>query len=312
VTLEAGLIASRFLHYVAVLSLFGAALFPLYIFGGRLNSFPSDHAKLMVCLRRILFCTVLLALVSGLGWFEFTTSLMADSADAMMKPSVLMSMMMGTDFGPLWAARLVLAGLVGILLMRWPATVSFWLVPALAGVLLASLADTGHARITEGLGGVLHMASDAAHLLAAGLWLGGLWPLGIIVVASLNRVNGSDDGTAIGEVLQRFSGVGTIAVAILVASGLVNSWFLVGSPGALISSTYGRMLLAKVVLFLMMTMLATANRFWITPQLDRVALPSTGAWLRRLRRHVVGEQVLGLLVLALVSVLGTLQPTIPA
>jgi putative copper resistance protein D len=308
VTLETGLIAFRFLHYVSMLSLFGAALFPLYIFRGRHHSFASNEAKLAAWLRRVLVCAVLLALLSGLGWFEFTTATMADSADAMMKPSVLMSMMMGTDFGPLWAARMALASFTLILLMHWPARPSFWLIPVLAGLLLASLAGTGHARTTEGWGGALHIAADAAHLVAAGVWLGGLLPLGFVSVSSLKSSGNAVHDVAIGEVLRRFSGVGTTAVAILVASGLVNSWFLVGTPLALITSPYGWLLLAKVTLFAFMAVLAAANRFWITPQL--VTSLSSATWLRRLRWHVAAEQALGLSVLALVSVLGTLEPAI--
>ena len=42
----------------------------------------------------------------------------------------------------------------------------------------------GHSQIEEGVAGVIHVTSDAAHLLAAGAWLGGLVPLGFILSAS--------------------------------------------------------------------------------------------------------------------------------
>jgi len=308
--LDAGLILSRFLHYIAALSLFGAALYPLYTFRGRLDAFASEKVGLEQWLRTFLFCAVILVLFSGLGWFEFTTGTMADSADAMMKPRVLMSMMMGTDFGPLWAVRLGLAAVLAVLLIRWPGKQSLWLVPLLAALLLASLAGTGHARVTEGWGGTVHIVSDAVHLLAAGLWFGGLWPLGFLVFRSLTSGSDRQNNLAMGVMLRRFSGVATIAVAILVASGLINSWFLVGSISALFASAYGWLLAAKVALFGLMALLASVNRFWITPQLDRAPSASTGVWLRRLRWHVVAEQGLGIVVLAVVSVLGTLQPTI--
>jgi putative copper resistance protein D len=173
-------------------------------------------------------------------------------------------------------------------------------------LLLASLAGTGHARATEGWGGYIHQASDAAHLIAAGVWLGGLWPLGLMIAASSSRI--SQDGLAIGDVLTRFSGVGTIAVAVLVASGAVNSWFLVGTPAALFSTIYGWLLSVKVALFVFMALLASANRFWLTPKL--IDFPTSGAWLARLRLHVFGEQALGLMVVGLVSLLGTLEPAI--
>jgi putative copper export protein len=47
---------------------------------------------------------------------------------------------------------------------------------------IASLAGVGHTRIEEGWAAVLHVTADAAHLLAAGAWLGGLAPLGFILL----------------------------------------------------------------------------------------------------------------------------------
>lgn len=306
--LETGLILSRFLHFIAVLTLFGAALFPLYIFRGRLDAFTPAEVKLMTWLRWLLFAAVVLALASGLGWFLFTAGSMAGDASQMASPAVMRSMMVDMDFGPLWAVRLGVTLVLAIFLLRWPSRPSLWLVPTLAAMTLATLAGTGHARVTEGWQGTLHIISDAAHLLAAGLWLGGLWPLGFVVAASLKRTMDAKIDQAIAEVLHRFSGVATITVAVLVASGLVNSWFLVGSPVVLLSSTYGLLLTAKLALFVLMALLATANRFWLTPRLT--ASPSSDELLKRLRWHILAEQGLGLVVLALVSVLGTLEPLI--
>jgi len=297
--LEAGLIASRFLHYVAVLSLFGAALYPLYVVR---EGFASAQGSQVAWLRRILLVSLIAAVASGLAWFEFTTATMADSAEAMMKPGVLMSMMTGTDFGPLWAARFALAAMVAVLLPRWPARISAYLMPVFAALLLASLAGTGHARIAEGWAGTLHVANDAVHLLAGGFWIGGLWPLGRVLRSSFEGT--TSDPLPIAETLRRFSAVATLGVAILVISGLINSWFLVGSIGALFSTRYGWLLTAKIALFAVMALLAGINRFWITPRLTSHAL------LGRLRRNVLAEQMLGLSVLALVAVLGTLEPSV--
>ena len=57
-----------------------------------------------------------------------------------------------------------------------------------------------------------------------------------------------------------------------------------------------------------MALLATANRFWLTPKLS--CFPTTQEWLARLRLHVLGEQTLGMVVIGIVSVLGTLEPAI--
>jgi putative copper resistance protein D len=55
--------------------------------------------------------------------------------------------------------------------------------------------------------------------------------------------------------------------------------------------------------------LAFANRFWLVPALTSGASEAKTA-AQRLRRHVFAEQVLGFLVILIVSVLGTLEPAI--
>jgi len=56
-----------------------------------------------------------------------------------------------------------------------------------------------------------------------------------------------------------------------------------------------------------MLALAVANRFWLVPAISRAADDSASV---RLRVHVVGEQLLGAMILLVVSFLGTMQPAI--
>jgi len=304
--LAAGLVVSRFAHFLAVLALFGASLFPLYAYAGHLHE---ARTRLLGWLRPVLATAAAAAVVSGLGWFAFTAASMSGRLGGAVDPQVLAAVVQGTDFGPLWLARLALATVIFILALRTaPRERPSWALPGLSALLLASLAGTGHARVNEGWAGALHLLADAAHLVAAGVWLGGLWPL----AAALAWAHQGDRRRALaaGELLTRFSGVGYITVAVLVASGLVNSWFLAGSVGATLRTPYGRLLLVKLALFAAMAMLAAANRFWITPRLHAAAAQAEDTWLRRIRRHVAAELALGTLVIAVVSVLGTLQPAI--
>jgi len=180
----------------------------------------------------------------------------------------------------------------------------------LAAVLLASLAGTGHAQIEEGSMNVIHVASDAAHLLAAGAWLGGLVLLGFILL-DYSRGDG-EPIVDVDRILLRFSSMGYVAVATLIVSGLVNSWFLVNSVSNLLKTPYGQILLGKLALFAAMLVLAAANRFWLVPRMIETAddCGEPAVWLGRLRYHVLGEQFLGLMVLLAVSVLGTMRPAV--
>ncbi len=99
---------------------------------------------------------------------------------------------------------------------------------------------------------------------------------------------------------------------MLLATGLANSWFLIGTAhvAEVTTTTYGLLLLAKVGLFGIMLMLAAVNRFHLTPRLgaalERPA--SRAVAVAALRRSVLLETALGALVLVLVSLLGTLAP----
>ena len=174
----------------------------------------------------------------------------------------------------------------------------------------ASLAGTGHAQIEEGWVNVIHVGSDAAHLLGAGAWLGGLVPLGFILLDYSAR-NG-EPIVDVDRILLRFSSMGYVAVATLIASGLVNSWFIIGSVSILLKTLYGQILLGKLAFFAAMLALAAANRFRLVPRLieTRAGSGAPAVWLGRLRYHVLGEQFLGLMVLPAVSVLGTLRPAL--
>ncbi|WP_316228833.1 CopD family protein [Bradyrhizobium sp. SZCCHNR1070] len=114
------------------------------------------------------------------------------------------------------------------------------------------------------------------------------------------------------SVLLRFSNKGYLAVTTLVGTGLVNSWYLVGSVPNLLTTAYGRVLLAKLLLFGGMLTLAMANRFSLVPAvmgLGPAASAERGdAPLRKLCKHVLGEQVLGAMIIAIESLLGTMAP----
>jgi len=304
VILAAGLIASRLVHYAALMILFGAACFPVYTYR-RLPPYPAEAAALMAWLRRVLFAAGIAALLSGILWLGFVTATMSGSLAGMLDADNLLLVVRGTGFGRIWLVRLILIALSLVLIpSERVSAVQGLLFLAVAAVALGSIAGTGHAGADSGPGGLLHIASDGAHLLAAGVWIGGLCALGF----ALRR---EASGPAAEKILLRFSGVGYVAVAVIVASGIANSWFLVGTFAGLITTPYGQALMVKLALFFGMAGLAATNRFWIVPGLAGTAKNGSAAiWLVRIRRHVALEQALGFLILAAVSVLGTMPPAL--
>ncbi len=144
-----------------------------------------------------------------------------------------------------------------------------------------------------------------AHLVAAGAWLGGLLPLGMLLRRALQSEGGAYASLA-RIALPHFSQMGYTAVTLLIITGTVNSIMLVGSFHALVASAYGHLLMVKMALFMAMVGLALVNRLRLMPHLhDR---PSTLAPLHALCRSALAEQALGLAILAVAAVLGSSAP----
>ncbi|MEU7528086.1 copper resistance CopC family protein [Saccharothrix sp. NPDC042600] len=127
-------------------------------------------------------------------------------------------------------------------------------VLAATGVLAATWSASSHSAAGDLAG--LALVADAAHLTAMAVWLGGL----VVVAAVVVR---SDDVPAMRVAVPRFSRVALVSVLVLVATGLFQSWRLVGTPSALVGTSYGRVLLGKAVLVVVLLALGAAARRWV-------------------------------------------------
>lgn len=99
----------------------------------------------------------------------------------------------------------------------------------------------------------LAMPVDVAHLLAVATWLGGLAAL----LTALYRAPSIERAA-----VRRFSKVAFTSVVVLAATGLYQSWRQVGSWSALTGTSYGRLLMVKVGLVVVMVGVAWISRRW--------------------------------------------------
>ena len=169
----------------------------------------------------------------------------------------------------------------------------------LSALYLGSLGFIGHAAMLEGAAGRVSRASHVVHLLAGGFWLGAL----VALKLCLERFDQPDLASEISSALQRFSGLGHLAVAAVIASGLVNVALVLDRWPTDTSSPYQLLLLLKMALVAMMVGLAIVNRYVLVPNLE-----NSEAALRGLRLSTLVELALGVCVVALVSVFGNLAP----
>ncbi len=85
------------------------------------------------------------------------------------------------------------------------------------------------------------------------------------LLAVVRRRRADDDAAGAAEAVARFSGWAATVVAVVVVAGLVLTWIEVRSLTALTSTTYGRYLMAKVAVALVVIAGAAWNRFRLVP-----------------------------------------------
>jgi copper transport protein len=161
---------------------------------------------------------------------------------------------------------------------------------ACAVALLFTWTLTDHSR--TGVQAWLGVPAATVHLLAMALWFGGL---ALLLVVVLKRPEAS-----LTAVLPRFSRVALACFGVLGLTGVYLAWRQSGALAALPSTDFGKLLLAKSALVLLVIGLAALSRKAVARMGGDVA--------RRLRRTVVAEVVLGVIVLGVTATLVNAEP----
>ncbi len=308
--MESLLIAARAVHYASTISLAGVFAFLCLVAGREISSGLRRRLSLVA------WASLVLALLSGGAWLLFLAARMSGQPiAATLTQGVVGTVLTLTRFGRIWVWRFVVAVLVAVLLLLpqgWRERLWRWAGLTLTAGILASLAWAGHGGATPGRPGELHLAADILHLLAAGAWVGSLVPLALLLAEA--RRSGDPGATAFARrAVVRFTLLAAVSVTVLLAAGLVNTWFLAGTVPALIGTEYGRLLLAKIAIFVTMVTIAAVNLLRMTPRLAPASpagerRPLIQAALGHLRRNALVEAGLGACVLCVVAVLGILAP----
>jgi copper transport protein len=241
---------SRLLTFIALALLVGAAAFLVMCW---------QAGRRRRGMRRVLFgscATAGVAAVAGLllqGPYAAGLSL-GDAFDPQLLRTISAS-----PYGHALYARLGLLALAGgwlVLFFRAGARISRPVMVA-GGVLgfgvLATLPLGGHAN--AGSQRPLALLADTSHLVAMSVWLGGLVVLAGLLVRPDRRVD-------LPGVVGRFSRIAFAAVLVLVGTGIYASVRQVGSMLALLSTPYGKLLLLKVNLVLLVVGVAAMSRSW--------------------------------------------------
>jgi copper resistance protein D len=307
------LVIARAFHMASTLLLTGTIWFRCFV------AAPAFRAKvggsledgLRIRLARIVWAALAVAVMSGVAWLVFLAAEIGDLQVAeAWSQGLPWTVLTQTEFGSDWMLRLQMASLLVLLLLVPASNPGFasatdLICAMLAAGLAGSLAWSGHATATTGLDGTIHLGSDALHLVAAGAWLGALWPLAIL----LGRARQAGDPVSAAVAHQatlRFSIMGMISVAAILATGVINTYEILGSLAFSIGTDYNRLLLLKISLFIAMVCVAAVNRQRLTPRLSTQG--GRVRAIRQLERNSLVEAGLGLAILAIVAVLGRIAP----
>ena len=305
------LIGTRIIHFASSIILGGGAIFGAAIANPALrpNSGLSSHVIAEKQLNWLLLAALAVAISSGFLWLcILAAQLSQNSLSEAIGEGTVWSVLSDTQFGRVSELRFVFGMILAVILIRAvivQARLSnpLFLVLALIGAaFVAALAWCGHAGAGLGFRGKMQVGNDVVHLVTSAMWVGGLIPLLLFIRPGLQVT--FDERL---RLVRQFSHVATLAVLLLAATGVVNTWFMTNGFQGIFTTTYGNLILVKIALFVIMLGFATANRFWLTPRLSFSNTRKPNA-PRVLCLFTTAELVLGLSVIAVVGILGQLEP----
>jgi putative copper export protein len=169
---------------------------------------------------------------------------------------------------------------------------------AVAGLLAqVTITRTSHTAAME-QGGCM-VASDFAHLAAGALWGGGLAAL---LIAMRSQPGDGLPASATRSLIRRFSPLGIAGVALAVGTGLMLSAVHIPNVDGLRATSYGGILVAKIILVIGAVALAALHKF-VTARHMR-----TNADVRRFSRTLGVELLIVGAVLAAAAMLTSTEP----
>jgi copper transport protein len=300
-------------------------------------------------MQRLLYAAIALGvIVSVLGFVLQGASAAGVSLWTSLKGSVLNDTL-GTRFGAVWAARALDWLALGALLLGAHAR-GRGLVPTLrsgAGletpkrdapasaqheqaltpgppraVIAALTLGAAYLALTPALAGHasiehptwLFFPSDVLHVLAASVWVGGIACLLLALPAATRRLEGPDRTRLLLATLARFSPLALAAVVTIAITGVVQALIDVRTVHGLFHTTYGALVIVKIVLLLVLIALGWVNRERVLPALRRLveARTTPGAAGVLARRTMRGELALMLCVFGVTAALISYTPPIDA
>ena len=208
-----------------------------------------------------------------------------------------------TTFGTTWLTRMILTIImIGI----W-----FWIerknkmsikaqIPMLvvALILISTTTMMGHGASTEMAPPII---LDYVHNLLASIWIGGVVFFGFVILPAITKLDYDVRDKITATLIPRFSGIIIIALGILIITGPTLLWFLDSNVNSLTESTYGKLIIAKIVIASTMICFGGFYQIRFVSQ-AKTNLKSSGVY-KKLQKPLKFEAGLGIALLAVVALL---------
>jgi copper transport protein len=264
-------IASRWLLYAGLITLLGACW--MLLRGSRPAAPTAADARP-------------LRTITWLAWLAVAVGALAVLFDQLSSAGVAITNIGDTSFA---TAAVLRAGplLAGSLAVGWSLVQrdSRWAILAIAlSDLAVMLADIALSHAVAGNQPLLDGTIQWLHLAGAGLWVGGLVALLVWL-----RQRAADQTAA--DVVRRFSRLATVAIGVVVVTGVLRAVSEVGTVDGLLSTDFGRLVVAKSALLMGLAGLGAINHF--------ISVPRGVAGLPLLRRVGRLEVTLAMLLVLL-------------
>jgi putative copper export protein len=256
--------------------------------------------------------TVVGALLSGVVVMSIQTALFEGRPAAALEPHAILRATLDTRLGLVWMARQGLMIVLGVFLVlsRDAHAGANWIAARAQAFLVAAfaLALTGSSsHLTPMLESPWTQGIALLHLVGAGVWVGGLPPLALLLYGVSQKAAAPDPYAV--RALLRFFRVSLFMMVVLAGSGFASAWLLVGGAVGLVGTAYGLLLLAKLGVLVLALLLATETLAMLPAFSSRTgARPS--ATTRRMALFIAIEAGLALLLLGLATAMTMATPAL--
>ncbi|MDX1524591.1 MAG: CopD family protein, partial [Anaerolineae bacterium] len=309
-------IGGRWLTLTGIVLLLGIFTFQLFVWQPLIGAVRLDeHEGRMttIFLRRSLWFAVLCVGLIGVG---LGLTFVSQNSQFDLLSGEYARIWLGTQFGSMWFVRFGLTLVTAVYLLylfRLGTGIPVWLWwagVALASGLSLTVSLVSHSAALTAEDALLALIVDYAHMLAAGVWVGGLLQL-VLALWLVRRLTAKSRAWLNWGAVLNFAAAAATSVGVLLLSGGYLAWKHINSWTLLFGTAYGLTLVAKLGLIFPTLGIAVANLLVIKPRLEQALndpeTPASQRWYGRLNSLTIIEAGFAVMVLAAAAYLTDLQ-----